>query len=226
MRVSKYTYFLQGFPSPEETLAVNWLTQGIAVMDHEMYAVLSSGGDFDETCLDAHAIAALGDAGIAVECDVDERAVVEAWYADLREYRKTFRAIILPTYDCNFACPYCVERGIGSAASMTTEVETGVCEWMQGCIEQQGAEKLWVNFYGGEPLLALPGLERIAGTMGRYAADHGIEFSGSVTTNGSLLSAQTARRLPRGTLGKVCTSLGENLLQRPRRSGAVTTPRD
>lgn len=104
---------------------------------------------------------------------------------------ETFHLILFPTEACNFRCVYCYEDfAIGR---MRPAVVNGV----KNLLDRRAPElrRLHISWFGGEPLLAKP----IVFDIGHYAAvladRFGFQLTADMTTNGSLLDAETMRIL-------------------------------
>jgi uncharacterized protein len=205
MRLSRYTSLVRDYPEAGQHLTFNWLTQSMAVLDDELRQLVEAPGPFDATLLPPELAQQLERMGILVEDEVDERQEIEHWHREVRNNRRTFKAMVMTTYDCNFACTYCVEEGVKRPVKLVDTLAERTVRWIIARLEEQGSEKLYLNFYGGEPLLNVAGLEQVAGPLLAYTRAQGLEFEGSVTTNGALLHRKNAERLARAgiTLAKV-----------------------
>ncbi|MDN5715621.1 MAG: radical SAM protein [Janibacter sp.] len=117
--------------------------------------------------------------------------------ADLREQRvaRTDRLelILMPTESCNFRCTYCYEDfGLDR---MLTGVQRGVTELVRRRHEESGLTSLSVSWFGGEPLVALDVVENLSEFFIDYCAANDITYTAGMTTNGYLLTPETARRV-------------------------------
>jgi len=173
------------------------MTQAMAVLDGELRSLIDTPESFDPALIPPDLVRQLEKMGILIEDEVDERQEAEHWYREVRTSRRTFKAMVMTTYDCNFACTYCVEEGVKRPVKLIETLAERTVRWIIDRLEEQGSEKLYLNFYGGEPLLNVTGLEQVAGPLLAYTQEHGLEFEGSVTTNGALLNRRNAERLAR-----------------------------
>jgi uncharacterized protein len=99
---------------------------------------------------------------------------------------------ILPTERCNLRCTYCYERF--ELGKMSGEVVESVKRLLSRRVPE--LRRLAVDWFGGEPLLAMDVIEQISGHAQRLADQHpDLDYGGSVTTNGVRLSVDVARRL-------------------------------
>jgi uncharacterized protein len=99
---------------------------------------------------------------------------------------------IFPTEQCNFRCVYCYEDY--SIGRMPPEIVKGV----KNLLSRRAAELslLQIRWFGGEPLLALDIIEDVA-LHSVHLSDvyPSLQYFGSITTNGSLLTLKVAERL-------------------------------
>ncbi len=99
---------------------------------------------------------------------------------------------ILPTEQCNLRCTYCYE------AFELGHMETGVVTAIKRLIAHRAPElrTLSVDWFGGEPLLAMDVIEQVSGLAQEMAdARPELEYKSSITTNGVLLTSEYAQRL-------------------------------
>ena len=95
------------------------------------------------------------------------------------------------TGDCNLACRYCYASG-QARRMMAWETARRAVE-----LAASGGDPFLLQFSGGEPLLALPLLARIAA----YVRDHRIEARMAVQTNGTLLTEEAVNILCDSNIG-------------------------
>jgi sulfatase maturation enzyme AslB (radical SAM superfamily) len=85
------------------------------------------------------------------------------------------------TERCNFSCFYCPQHR-GKNTLQIDDINTFL-----DCLKPYLATDVWLNFFGGEPLLAWP---LIADTVAAAQKIKGITFRFSITSNGSLLKKE------------------------------------
>lgn len=133
-----------------------------------------------------------------------------------------FRVIIVLNLDCNLACPYCYEDPFRGKHYMSEETADLLVEKLVRDHLSQGQE-VQVDFYGGEALLSLPRIKKIAGELSAIAHSLGSKFSFGMVTNGTLLTRSVVEALlPLGFTGAKITLDGPKEihdLQRPFVSG-------
>lgn len=99
------------------------------------------------------------------------------------------RLILLVTHACQLRCAYCRVRKYG--ATMTPEAAEAGVRWLMGSLR----DDVELQFFGGEPLLALPVVRRAAALARGLAAENGKRVRFLLTTNGLALDDATTRYL-------------------------------
>lgn len=94
---------------------------------------------------------------------------------------------ILPTRGCNFGCIYCYEQD-RPMKNMDEETEKGIVKFLKA---NTNMKRLSVVWYGGEPLINFPTIERLS----KEFLSMGIEYSAKMVTNGYLLSSEIAEKI-------------------------------
>ena len=93
------------------------------------------------------------------------------------------------TDDCNFECDYCYQKK-GTTYMDTSTIETGFAFFSQ-YLEKD----CYINFYGGEPLMAFDKIQHAVEIIKNKLNDKNVIFS--ISTNGSLLNEQKLEFLNR-----------------------------
>jgi uncharacterized protein len=105
---------------------------------------------------------------------------------------RTFHLILFPTEKCNFRCTYCYEDF--KIGKMNQSVVKGVKSLLESKFKV--VSQLQVEWFGGEPLLALPIVEEISEHIVRLAkANEQVAYNGAMTTNAYLLRPDVFERL-------------------------------
>ncbi|GAW68337.1 radical SAM protein [Geoanaerobacter pelophilus] len=130
--------------------------------------------------------------------------------------------------NCNMACCYCWNRGgtFGKPGHLMGEKSAQrALKLILDLVEASSADKIFINFYGGEPLLDFPILAKITLELLQHEARLGKNFYLTLDTNGTLLEGPVAQFLAR-----YFTQIGVSLdgsqrihdLQRPGKFGENT----
>jgi uncharacterized protein len=135
---------------------------------------------------------------------------------------RRYTALITLNLDCNLACPYCYEDHFRGKSYMSEATADLLVDSILNGPIATGKEVL-LDFYGGEALLSVPLIYRIARPLYAAAAGKGTTFSFNLVTNGTLLTPQVVEDLlPLGLVAARVTIDGPpdiHNIQRPFVSG-------
>jgi len=134
----------------------------------------------------------LRDGGFLVPKDLDERNYVKTRYT-ISRMRAPARLVIAPTFDCNLNCFYCFE--VKTKERMSEEAQDAVVSFASSRLRGTVSSDLTVEWYGGEPLLAMDVVRSLSERLQRASAEAGSRYAASLVTNGTLLSPETVAAL-------------------------------
>lgn len=158
-------------------LVFNTLTTSMVLLDKETYESVFLDEDYTNPN-----VKPLLQMGIIKEDSVDE-------YNEVVKIRKAVMSrctgciedsTILLTTACNARCYYCFEKGIESRTLSFDQCDA-VIEFL---VSNSNKKNIWINWFGGEPLLAFDKLRYINDGL----LNKGIKVSSQITTNGLLLT--------------------------------------
>lgn len=193
MKSSQFNIFVPDFPKTGNYLVYNTFNQATAIIGERAKEVLGNlNGPIGDD--EMRYIKTFKKLGLVIDDSVDEVADFKDWYSKTRYDKSTMRATILTTYDCNFACEYCVEEGVKKPVRMDEAQCRSTVDWLINKVEKYQSDKLLLHFYGGEPLMNVLPIDYIASEISKYAERNGISFSFNITTNGSLLKPELVER--------------------------------
>lgn len=170
-----------------EHIVFNTLRSSLAVLDEDAYRCYAQlAGDLLET---------LADAGILVDDAQKEVDDQREWFARDKADRNTLTLCLAPTYQCNFACPYCYEKGQNAPGRMSQDTIAGIAAFVERSFDRIGFERLFIQWYGGEPLLCLDIVESLSRQLMRFCTDRNLAYGAEVITNASLADEEAANTL-------------------------------
>lgn len=157
------------------------------------------------------------DAGVFVADDSDERGGLRQSYERNRSAAPFF-VTITTTLDCNMRCYYCYQKE-GELDKMSPAMADGVATWMEREIEERGHRKVFVDWYGGEPMLNQEVIERFSARMIAHCDARGVEYNGSMICNGTEWPEDKVAFVKRNRIERIQFSLdGPERHQNKRRS--------
>ena len=150
-----------------------------------------------------------------------EREIAHRFIENSNNAKKRLNILAVLNLDCNLACKYCFEKDIKGMFYMGDDTAGRLLEFISSRLSDK--KELAISFYGGEPLLGLGLLKRLARDAGRIAREKGVEFGFTLVTNGTMLTRKVVDELvPLGLRGAKVTLDGPkdtHDLYRPFKSG-------
>ncbi|NIM16099.1 MAG: radical SAM protein [Candidatus Aminicenantes bacterium] len=191
---SKYNHFFEqnGF-----ILAYNAYTNCFAEVTPEKYkiikAILKDPGKFQYKTVEERKLKDdLTKGGFLVPEELDEFELLKLQNRLGRFQQISLGLTIAPTVACNFRCTYCFESH--QKERMTKEVETALVKFVDEKLKI--VKSLNITWFGGEPLMALDVIERLAKSFKELCETHHVDFPpASIITNGYLLTKKRAEIL-------------------------------
>ncbi len=190
LKASKYNVIV----GKEDSLRVlNTLSGNIAVVRERRAKGYLTGGKIDEK--DDIAGRLVKD-GFLVYEETDEDAIAEVKYLDIIANKELY-LVLIPTTACNFRCIYCYENNPESENNfkevvMNEEVQQSIVLYAEKKLKQHFG--MFVEWYGGEPLLCLDVVEKISDQLVNLCQKRGKPYYSTLTSNGFLLTEEVFRR--------------------------------
>ncbi|MCI8469718.1 MAG: SPASM domain-containing protein [Eggerthellaceae bacterium] len=172
MNLSRYTVVTEG--AADETLLFNTATGAFAVV---------SGVGLDEVADE------IARAGFATDrAPHEELAAQRAAFDAARDDPDELVLSLIPTYACNYRCPYCYEMGHDKPRG---KMGRPVMDAIMGLIARVHGEsplrRLSVQWYGGDPSLALDVVEELSGLLMGWCDNHQVAYDAMMLTNANLI---------------------------------------
>jgi len=182
-------------PTPDGGLMiVNTLSESkIAVSkdSSEVFRSLLSRGEIAPPDLEPELRNELVRLGMLVEAQCVESRKLRHLQTQSSATSRTQHLIVLPTEKCNFRCDYCYESF--EIGKMKPAKRMALRQYLRSRIPH--LDVLKIDWFGGEPLLALDVMGEILDEANELSEAHGCKLSGHITTNGYYLSQEVAAKL-------------------------------
>ena len=124
----------------------------------------------------------------------DELEACRAAFDEQRADATSMTISIVPTYVCNFRCPYCYELGHNKTpGKMDGSQVDSIVRFVQGRHACDGFESLNVQWYGGDPSLALDVVEGLSGKLVSWCDAEGIAYDAVMLTNANVIGEAEAQ---------------------------------
>jgi uncharacterized protein len=192
MRLSQFSIIIEDYPQQGRHLVYNTLSRALANIDNICLSMLYS---HDENDIDDSDLKSLQARGIVVSSSMDEAELYRRKFTEQRARRDRLHATILTTLKCPMRCVYCYQKHIRSSEDMSPEMIRRVTSRLEEHIHRDGVSQCMVTFYGGEPLMNLPAIERMGSRLRRYCDDRSVELRFAMVTSGLLLTPEVAGKL-------------------------------
>ncbi len=113
-------------------------------------------------------------------------------------------AMIYLTNDCNLSCPYCFVKK--DKRRMSYKTGRAVVDFM---LEQIKSGEIFINFFGGEPLLEFQLIKKIVKYGKEQAKIHHKKIRFGVTTNGTLFTPEIINFFKKNNIGVLFSFEGD-----------------
>ena len=212
LTVSRYNHLVEA-QDGSGVLLFNSSTGAMVKIDRGIAAIISAGTlDGFEDSVEEQLCAGR----FLVPVDLDERLLafsetMAVWYGS-----PITQIVVAPTMACNFNCPYCFEGPSKSTHSMDSDTIGRTVEFVTRLA--RGSSGIALHWFGGEPLLEVGTVLSITSSLRDWVEDNRLQFSGSMSTNGFLLTPAIVDKLvPLGITNATITLDGPRHMHDQRR---------
>ncbi|MDR7855081.1 radical SAM/SPASM domain-containing protein [Tissierella sp.] len=123
--------------------------------------------------------------GFIIESSTDEKELLKKRYEYARNNNVITQITLLPTENCNFACPYCFLYDTTPKRMESIDYEK-IYMFIQNKITS-GSKNIIINWFGGEPSLEAENIVKFMKNLNQNIGKE-ITISSTITTNGYLLN--------------------------------------
>jgi uncharacterized protein len=196
-KISRYNHF-QNWQNGYH-IAFNAFTGSLALMTDENYLTylgladkMANGGNGSSLNASEQELLKQLEYGHFMYPDqTDELQTLKFLHGSARYDSSQMSLIVAPTLACNMSCPYCYESN--KRGKMTPEVMNSLVDFVKK--RAQSLERLDINWYGGEPLLAMDIIEDLSTRLIDLGKEKQFAYTSSIVSNGYLLSREIVDRL-------------------------------
>jgi uncharacterized protein len=153
---------------------------------------------------DPETIELLHEQGFLIKNGVDETAVFDYWKQQQVHDFSTLTSKVLVTRKCNNRCRYCILDP--EAKEMSPETALAMDTFYIDTIKEKRPQKVKDDYLGGEPLLNTTIVLESAARRFRYCEAHVIDYSFTITTNGTLLNPSIIQNMKKVGLAGIRVS--------------------
>ena len=140
---------------------------------------------------------ALAARGLLTERSPEEQLdIQQRLFARERAQTESLELSIVPTYACNYRCPYCYELGHNKIkGKMDERTADAIMAFAQFQLERMGFSRMRVQWYGGDPSLALDEVAELSRRLIAWSEEHGISYSATMLTNANVIGEKEAKTI-------------------------------
>jgi uncharacterized protein len=147
-------------------------------------------GDFSDGSL----VDKLINLGYLVESDSDERTVLREVYEKKSQNHLSKHMYITVTDRCNLGCHYCFEEK-NQWIKMSVETQDALIQFSKKFIKETPTESFGIGWYGGEPTMHMPAIERLSRFYKDFCEENSIFFYQMIITNGTTFTDSICDKL-------------------------------
>ena len=184
--ISRYSYFFK--TSNSVCLAYSSKTNAFLELSQDLYNFLEeqikNNSRDVQYQLPEEILKKLEQEGFICSSNEDDDYVMKCQFItqSVQHDRSKLNLVLVPSLNCNFNCPYCFEKD-KRASRMNDQTIDNLIKFIKG---HEGVKTLNLTWYGGEPLLALPNIEKILNRISTEVSTNIQQHS--IITNGSLFN--------------------------------------
>ena len=124
----------------------------------------------------------------------DELEEQRAAFARQRADTATMTLSFVPTYACNYRCPYCYELGHNKIpGKMDERMMDAIEAFVRERHDSDGFEALSVQWYGGDPSLALDVVQELTAKLVAFCDERGVAYDAMMLTNANVIGEKEAQ---------------------------------
>ena len=133
--------------------------------------------------------------GFLTELSADEELEAQrAAFARQRADTSSMTLSFVPTYACNYRCPYCYELGHNKIpGKMDSRMIDAIMSFIRNRHDVDGFETLSVQWYGGDPSLALDVVKALTEKLVAFCDERGIAYDAMMLTNANVIDEAEAQ---------------------------------
>jgi uncharacterized protein len=191
MKISNYTFLFKG--SEGEFYIYNSLSNALISIEEGVYNIIEKckkdKTNIEVELLGSEMVELLENKRFVVENEKDELLAYKAIINNLRNKDNYVHLTVAPTMDCNFRCHYCFEQNITK-----TYIDDNVIDALiKNILNRRNLDSLFLTWFGGEPLMALPQMKMIYDKLMTFWGDR--TFESNIITTAYFIDKQAIQTL-------------------------------
>jgi uncharacterized protein len=198
MKLSQFTVVIPHYPTPNHYLLFHTLSRAMIAVDKAGWDMLQNLPTTTQTDHPSGAfLSSLKALGFLVPKGLHEG---ERYESVLRQ--NAFHpggeiqvTLLTNLQRCPLACGYCYQKGTHTGGRLEGELEEACLSFIKGQCLKLAVERLFISYYGSEPLSNLKAILSTATSLQSFCRDKGMDFRFGMVTSGVLLTRRVVSKL-------------------------------
>ena len=198
MKLSQFTVVVNDYPETDQHLLYNTLSRALIQVDKAEWDVLQNlSTDLPIENQSRALLEPLRDQGFLVPKEIKEGQRFLESLSQFSDQKGGEVSVTLLTnlQRCPLACGYCYQQGTHVGGRLEGDLSDECLAFIKGQCEKVEAERLFVSYYGSEPLSNLKAIVSTATELKRFCGEKGIRFRFGLVTSGVLLTRAVVETL-------------------------------
>ena len=198
MKLSQFTVVVNDYPKTDQHLLYNTLSRALIQVDKAEWAVLQNlSKDLPIESQERALIEPLRNQGFLVPKEIKEGERFLEYLNQSPDQKGGEVSVTLLTnlQRCPLACGYCYQQGTHVGGRLEGDLSDECIAFIKGQCEKVEAERLFISYYGSEPLSNLKAIVSTATELKQFCAKKGIHFCFGMVTSGVLLTREVVKTL-------------------------------
>ena len=198
MKLSQFTVVVNDYPKTDQHLLYNTLSRALIQVDKAEWDVLQNlSKDVPIEPQSRALLAPLRDQGFLVPKEIREGERYLEYLSQHPDQKGGQVSVTLLTnlQRCPLACGYCYQQGTHSGGRLEGDLSDECLAFIKAQCEKVEAERLFISYYGSEPLSNLKAIVSTATELKRFCQQKGIRFRFGMVTSGVLLTRKIVETL-------------------------------
>ena len=198
MKLSQFTVVVNDYPKIDQHLLYNTLSRALIQVDKAEWDVLQNlSTDIPIDPQSCTLLTPLQDQGFLVPKNINEGQRYLEYLSQHPDQKGGQVSVTLLTnlQRCPLACGYCYQQGTHTGGRLEGDLSDECLAFIKAQCEKVEAERLFISYYGSEPLSNLKAIISTAEELKRFCQQKGIRFRFGMVTSGVLLTRKVVETL-------------------------------
>ena len=198
MKLSQFTVVVNDYPKTDQHLLYNTLSRALIQVDKAEWDVLQNlSKDVPIEPQGRALLEPLRNQGFLVPKEIKEGERFLEYLNQAPDQKGGEVSVTLLTnlQRCPLACGYCYQQGTHVGGRLEGDLSDECIAFIKGQCEKVEAERLFISYYGSEPLSNLKAIVSTATELKQFCREKGIPFRFGMVTSGVLLTQAVVETL-------------------------------